>query len=386
MTLPGLRTRIESLDLARGIVMILMALDHVRDFFAPSLNPTNLAVTTPAHFATRWVTHLCAPSFFLLMGVGAFLAGGRRTRAELSRFLLVRGLWLVLLEITVLRCLGLQFNADYRLTVLTVLWALGGALVVLAGLVWLPRWAIAATGALLVAGHNALDGIRSAHPLWAILHAPGFIRTDAPAVFVSYPLVPWIGVTAIGYAIGRWYLEAGELRRRRLLGMGLSLTAGFVLLRVANVYGDPVPWSAQPSPVFTVLSFLNTTKYPPSLLFLLMTVGPLLIFLWAVDGRTPASLRFTLTYGRVPLFYFLLHLPLIHALAAIVCAARYGSAHWMFESPDLAHYPFTTPPGWDLPLPIVYGIWVLVVAALYPVCRWFAALKQRRHDAWLQFL
>jgi uncharacterized membrane protein len=386
MTPPGARSRIESLDLARGIVMILMALDHVRDFFAPSLNPTNLAVTTPAHFATRWVTHLCAPSFFLLMGAGAFLAGGRRTRAGLSRFLIVRGLWLVVLEVTVLRCLGLQFNADYRITVLTVLWALGGALIALAGLVWLPRWAIATIGAALIAGHNALDAVGWSHPLWTILHVPGFVRTTVPAVFVSYPLVPWIGVTALGYAIGSWYRVAAERRRARLLWTGLALTAGFVLLRATNVYGDPAPWSAQPSPVFTVLSFFNTTKYPPSLLFLLMTVGPLLIFLWAVDRDTPSSLRFTLTYGRVPLFYFLLHLPVIHALAAIVCAARYGTAHWMFESPDLAHYPFTTPPGWDLPLTIVYGIWIVVVAALYPVCRWFGALKRRRRDAWLQFL
>ena len=208
--------------------MILMALDHVRDFFGvPGVSPTNLAQTTVPLFLTRWITHICAPTFFLLTGTGAFLARSRKSVPELSRFLLIRGVWLILLELTVIRCLGFQFNFDYQVTLLVVIWALGWAMVVLAGLVWLPMPAVLAFGVVMIAGHNLLDGVRSAHPLWVILHSPGFVvNRPGFVVFAAYPLVPWIAVTAVGYALGQIYRWSSERRRRFLLRWGIGLTAG----------------------------------------------------------------------------------------------------------------------------------------------------------------
>ena len=386
--MPAAPRRIDSIDLLRGVIMILMAIDHSRDYFGmPGVSPTNLAQTTVPLFFTRWITHFCAPVFFLLMGTGAYLALRRKSVTELSRFLLTRGIWLLVLELTVVRCLGFQFNFDYQVTLLNVLWALGWALIALSALVWLPAPLVTAFGVVMIAGHNLLDPVRSASSLWALLHAPGFVYSgEEHVVFVSYTLIPWVGVTAAGYGLGQIYHWSPERRRAFLLRAGLALTAAFLVLRGLNVYGDPVPWATQASGAFTAVSFLNTNKYPPSLLFLLMTLGPALVFLWAVDRRTPGVLRPALTFGKVPMFYFVLHLPLIHLLAVIVCYARYGTAHWMFESPDLANFPFTAPPGWGFSLPIVYLIWLFVVALLYPACRWFAALKQRRTEAWLSYL
>jgi uncharacterized membrane protein len=380
--------RLTPVDTLRGVVMILMALDHVRDFFgAPGVSPTNLAQTTLPLFLTRWITHICAPVFFLLTGTGAFLSVGRKSMPELSRFLFTRGLWLILLELTVVRCLGFQFNVDYQVTMLVVIWALGWAMIVLSALVWLPVHAVFACGVVMIAGHKLLDGVRSTHPLWVILHTPGFVMNRPGfVVFASYTLIPWVGVTAVGYALGQIYRWSQERRRAFLLRWGIGLTAGAVALRTFNLYGDPAPWGSQASGALTVVSFLNVTKYPPSLLFLLMTLGPALLILRALDGGTPRLLRPALVFGRVPLFYFLVHLPFIHLLAVIVCYAQNGAVHWMFESPDLGSYPFTAPPGWGLSLPVIYAIWVLVVVMLYPVCGWFASVKQRRPDTWLSYL
>lgn len=382
------RTRLESIDAVRGTIMILMALDHTRDFFGiPGQSPTNLASASAALFLTRWVTHFCAPGFFLLMGTGAFLAGQRRSSTDLSRFLATRGLWLIFLDLVVVRCFAYQFNFDYRLTVLLVLWALGWALVALAAMVWLPVRAIIAIGVLMVAGHNLLDGVRSANPLWRILHAPGVVfDISGHVVFAAYPLIPWIGVTALGYSLGTTYTWPAERRRRLLVRAGLALTVAFAVLRGLNVYGDPLPWAHQRSGLFTVLSFLNTTKYPPSLAFLLMTCGPALLALAWAEARSSGLPRPMVVFGRVPLFYFVLHFALLHVLAAVVCILRYGSAHWMFQSPDLANYPFSPPPGWGFSLPIVYLAWASVVVAAYPLCRWFAALKAQRRSPWLSYL
>lgn len=387
------RARIESIDLVRGIIMILMALDHTRDYFGnAAVNPTDPATTTVALFFTRWITHICAPGFFLLTGVGAALTLRRMPTRALSRFLLTRGLWLIFLEIAVVRCFGWQFNFDYRLMLLNVLWALGWAMMSLSMLVRLPAWAVTFIGVVMIATHNLLDGVQAASfgmlaPLWTILHAPGVI-VDAPGhlVFVAYALIPWIGVTAAGYGLGTVYRWEAERRRRLLLRLGVVLVAAFLVLRTINVYGDPLPWSARQSSMFTVLSFLNTNKYPPSLLFLLMTLGPILLLLRALDGGTPGLLRPALVFGKVPLFYYLLHVPLIHLLAVAVCFARYDDAHWMFQSNGLDQFPVTQPPGWPLGLPWVYLIWAGVVIALYPVCRWFAALKRRRGEWWLSYL
>ena len=376
------RARLESIDVVRGVIMIVMALDHTRDFFGnPAQNPTNLASATAALFLTRWVTHFCAPVFFLLTGTGAYLSLRRRSPRELSRFLLTRGLWLIFLELVVLRCFVYQFNTDYRVTMLLILWALGGAMIALSALVHLPAAAVTTFGVVMIAGHNLLDFVKSASPLWSILHVPRLVAaTGGHTVFTVYPLIPWIGVTAAGYGLGQVYRWDADRRRPFLLRLGLASSLAFVVIRGLNVYGDPTRWMPQKTAVFTVLSFLNTTKDP------LMTLGPAMIALRSVDGGTPRVLQPALVIGKVPLFYYILHFLLIHLLAVAVCFVRYGSAHWMFESPDRAHYPFTAPPGWGYSLPAVYLVWAFVVIAMYPLCRWFAALKQRRSDAYLSYV
>jgi uncharacterized membrane protein len=386
---PSNRVRLESVDVLRGVIMIIMALDHTRDFFGISgQNPTDLASASAALFLTRWITHFCAPVFFLLTGTGAYLSLRRRSRAELSRFLLTRGLWLIFLEIVLLRCFAYQFNVDYRVTMLIVIWALGWAMITLSTLVWLPTWLITALGVFMIGGHNHFDSVTmSTNPVWAVLHAPGFVlNTPEHVVFVAYPLIPWVGVTAAGYGLGQIYGWDVDRRRSFLLRLGLALSLAFLLIRGVNLYGDPVPWMPQKSAVVTVLSFLNTNKYPPSLSFLLMTLGPAMLLLRFLDRGTPQSLRPALVFGKVPLFYYMWHFTLIHVLAVATCYLRYGSAHWMFESPDLAHYPVSPPPGWGYSLPVVYLAWAFVVVAMYPLCRWFAAVKQRRSDAWLSYL
>jgi uncharacterized membrane protein len=382
------RVRIESVDVVRGAVMVLMALDHVRDFLGiPGLNPTDLATTTVPLFFTRWITHFCAPVFFLLTGTGAYLSLRRKSKPELSRFLFTRGLWLIFLELVPLRCLGFQFNFDYHVTMLFILWALGWAMIALAALVYLPTWLVTAFGAVMICTHNLFDSIQSNHPLWLILHQPGIVlSTPGHIVRVAYPLIPWIGVTAVGYGLGQIYGWPADRRKKVLARLGFSLTAAFFVLRAINLYGDPNRWSVQKSAALTVLSFLNTIKYPPSLLFLLMTLGPAMLCLWAFDGRTPPAWRPALIIGKVPMFYYILHIPLIHLIALLICYVRYGHVYWMFQSPDLANFPFTAPPGWGLSLPKIYLVWAIVVVILYPLCRWFAGVKQRRSDPWLSYL
>jgi uncharacterized membrane protein len=381
------RARLESVDVVRGVIMIIMALDHTRDFFGQPGSPTNLATTSIALFFTRWITHFCAPVFFLLTGTGAFLSLRKRTKRELSRFLFTRGLWLIFLELVIFRCLAVQFNFDYHITIINVLWALGWAMIVLCVLVYLPASVVTAFGIVMIATHNLLDSINSSNPLWSILHSPNVIFSiPNHTVFVAYPLIPWVGVTAAGYGLGQIYAWTPARRQTFLLRLGIGVTAAFVVLRAINIYGDPSPRTTQHSAAFTVLSFLNTTKYPPSLLFLLMTLGPALLFLRAVDAHTPRILRPALIIGKVPMFYFLLHFAFIHLLAVIICYTRYGHIHWMFESPDIGNFPITPPPGWGLTLPFVYLIWAFVVIALYPLCRRYAALKQRSNNPWLSYL
>jgi uncharacterized membrane protein len=382
------RARIESIDVVRGTIMIIMALDHVRDYFSnPGFEPTDLTQTNVMLFCTRWITHFCAPVFFLLTGTGAYLSLKKQSQAQLARFLFTRGWWLIFLELVVMRCLGWQFNFDYHLTLLIVLWALGWSMIVLAALSYLPVPWVTAFGVGMIAGHNLLDGVQSSNPLWSMLHSPNLVWANSQhSIFVLYPLIPWLGVTAAGYGLGQVYGWPTERRRAFLLRLGLRLTAAFIVIRAINIYGDPLHWARQKSAVFTLLSFLNTLKYPPSLLFLLMTLGPAMFFLWAVDARTPQWLRPAMIVGKVPMFYYLLHVPLIHIIAVIVCFARYGQAHWMFESNNLQQFPITTPPGWGYSLAAVYLIWAFVVMALYPLCKWYAALKQRSSNPWLTYL
>ena len=383
------RPRLDSVDMLRGLVMVLMLLDHVRDFFTDfRLDPTDLSRTNAALFLTRWATHFCAPVFIFLAGTGAFLAAARgKTRPQLSRFLLTRGLWLIVLEVTLVRW-GMTFHPAPRMIFALVIWAIGCSMIALSALVFLPtRW-VGAFGVAMIAAHNLLDGVSGAdlgrlRPLWLVLHEEGMIRLpDGLVVFVGYPLVPWIGVMAAGYAFGELLLREPERRRRTLLLLGLGLTAAFVVLRTVNVYGDPRPWSAQGSPLFTALSFLNCTKYPPSLLYLLMTLGPAIAAL-ALFDRSPGSLgRPLVTLGRVPLFFYLLQWPVAHGLAVAVAAARGQPLGWLFPSDS----PPIPAPGSIYGLPVVYLMWVVALLTLYPACRLFADLKRRRKDAWLSYL
>ena len=386
------RARLESVDVVRGIVIVLMALDHTRDFFGDlAADPTALAATTPALFFTRWITHFCAPAFFLLTGTGACLALGRMSKRELTRYLITRGIWLIFLELVVMR-FALQFNIDYQVTIVTVLWALGWAMIALAGLIWLPIPAIAAIGIAMVAGHNLLDGIPPSRfgalaPLWTILHAPGILFDNGRfLVVISYVLIPWIGVTALGFCLGRLFQGDAGRRKALLLWMGIGLTAAFAILRLADIYGDPVPWPPQGSLLWTLMAFLNATKYPPSLLFLLMTLGPVLLLLRAFDDGVPKILQPALIIGKIPLFFFVLHFFLIHLLAVLASWLRYGEIGEMFRSPDLGHFPFSQPPGWGAPLPVIYAVWIAVVLILYPSCRWYAQVKQRHNVWWLSYL
>lgn len=367
--------------------MIVMALDHTRDFFGiPGQNPIDLGTASPGLFLTRWITFFCAPVFFLLTGTGAALSLGRKSPAELSRFLVTRGVWLIFLELVVLRCFSYQFNFDFRVTLLLVIWALGWAMIALSVLSRLPVSVITILGVGLVAGHNLLDGVQWDSPIWAILHRPGFVLNGERVVFVAYPLIPWIGVTALGFSLGWIYRWEAARRRTFLLRLGTALSVGFLLIRGLNLYGDPNPWEPGRDQLYTALSFLNVNKYPPSLSFLLMTLGPALLLLAALEHGTPAWLRPALVLGKVPMFYYIVHFTLLHFLAVIFCLVRYGSAHWMFESPDLGHYPFSPPPDWGYGLPVVYLLWVAIVFMVYPLSRWFAGVKQRRSDWWLSYL
>jgi uncharacterized membrane protein len=380
------RARIESVDLLRGVVMIIMALDHTRDYFGMPGSPTNLATASVALFFTRWITNFCAPVFFLLTGTGARLSLGKRSKPDLSRFLFTRGLWLILLDVVLFRCLILQFNFDYHVTIITVLWALGWSMIVLSALIWLPPSIVTAFGVIMIATHNLLDSVDSSSPVWTILHSPNFLlNSPVHTVRIAYPLIPWIGVTAAGYGLGAIYSWSEARRSTFLLRLGVCVTLGFVILRAINIYGDPGRWTHQRTAVYTVLSFLNTLKYPPSLLFLLMTLGPAILFLWLIDDHTPSVLRPALVYGKVPMFYYLLHFFTIHVLAVIICYVRYREIHSMFQSPDLAHFPITQPPGWGFTLPWVYLIWIAVVTAVYPLCCWYARLRQRSNNPWLSY-
>jgi uncharacterized membrane protein len=386
---------VQALDILRGLVMVIMALDHTRDFVhsgAMAFQPEDLRQTTAAIFMTRWITHVCAPVFMFCAGAATFLRlerGG--TRSDLSRFLWTRGLWLIVLEFTVVRA-GFFFNLGVDPLLLLVFWALGMSMIALAILVHLSDGALLALSVAVIGLHNALDGVRAAkfgdyRWIWQILHEQGVLVAPAPTVFVAYPLVPWIAVMAAGYCAGRVYRLPAECRRRLLLRLGLAMTAAFVIIRALNAYGDPTPWTVQSQPVFTVLSFLNTTKYPASLAFLLMTLGPALLFLAWADGVRVNERHPLLVFGRVPLFYFLVHIPLIHAVAIALNWTRYGMASFLFTPPPTLGTPrnlFPPDYGWDLS--VVYGVWIAVVLALYPTCLWFMRLKARRREWWVAYL
>ena len=393
----GARPRLESIDVVRGVIMVLMALDHVRDFFhhdALLFAPTDLSHTNTALFFTRWITHFCAPVFFFLAGTGAFLFFGRgKSKNDLARFLVTRGLWLVFLELTVVRCLGWTFNFNYHYSGLLVIWALGWSMILLAALIYARRWFIMVCAVLIIAGHNLLDPIEpesfgALAWFWKILLVPGEIH-PFPGVTLTavYSLVPWFAVMAAGYVLGAWFkLERSE-RQRRLFWLGIALIATFIIVRSLNIYGDPTPWRAQQSAFFTFLSFINCAKYPPSLLYLLITLGPVIILLALLDRAVPGIFRPFIVFGRVPLFFYLLHLPLMHGMAVGLSYLKYGRADWLFLGPaGIPRFAASYPRDYGYGLPGVYLIWIAVVVLLYPLCRWFAQVKQERRDVWLSYL
>jgi uncharacterized membrane protein len=380
------RPRLDAIDLLRGLVIVLMALDHTRGFFAPG-GAELRDVTDPALFLTRWITHYCAPTFILLAGLSAWLYGARgRSTGEISRFLFTRGFWLILLEFTIVK-FGWTFSLGFQGFFMQVIWAIGASMVILAGLVWLPRIAIAVFGFALIFGHNLFDGVTrgdfgAAEGIWTILHQPGILKIGTmPVGYVLYPLVPWIGVMAAGYALGPIYRLDAETRRRWLLGLGGAVTIGFVLLRATNLYGDPAPWQAHESWSATVLSFINAEKYPPSLLYLAMTLGPALILLALFEGVGGRVAGWMLSFGRVPLFFYVVHLLFYHALAVIYAQLILGDSAWLFSSG-----PPQKPAGYGLSLPAIYVVWVAGLAMLYPLCRWLAAVKQHRREWWWSYL
>ena len=398
---PPKRQRIDSIDLLRGLVMVIMMLDHVRDYFSAAtfqFDPTNLEKTTAALFFTRWITHFCAPVFFFLAGTGAYLRRARgATNAELARFLVSRGLWLIALELTVLRFLITADFLHHGVYVGQTIWALGWSMIVLAALIYLPLSAIVAIGGAMVAFHNAFDGVKlppcspgaaqcGAGDLLAyLLHVQAMLQLRPGLNFFAfYPLIPWIGVMALGFAFGRLYTLDAEVRRRMLFRLGFGLVAFFVLLRATNLYGDPNRWATQPRAGFTILSFLNATKYPPSLLYLCMTLGPAILLLAFLEReRRGAVGRFFVTYGRVPLMYYVLQWVWAHGLAfpAHLLLGKPTDALYILHnnSPDvLARAGFS--------LPVVYLVWMAGVLALYPICARYAELKRRRNDWWLGYL
>lgn len=388
--------RIPSLDVIRGAVMVLMAIDHVRVFSGlPAGGPT------AGIFFTRWVTHFCAPAFVFLAGTSAFLYG--RRHADVTRFLLTRGAWLVFLELTLLR-VGWTFNFDFaHYQMAGVIWVIGWSMIALAGLARLPIKAVAAFGVGVIVAHNLLgppiSGLLAARgvagaALSSVLY-DGFFNgpipfgTDGPSLIVLYSLVPWVGVMAAGYAFGVIVTMPAERRNRRCYLIGFGAIACFVLLRGLNLYGDPNHWGSaagydgQPMPAW--LSFLNTTKYPASLLFLLMTLGPTIALIPPLERARGGVTQVLSVFGKVPFFYYVLHIPLVHALAIVVSLVRSGSVSpWLFANHPMGNGP--PPAGYTWSLALLYLVFATAMLLLYPACRWYAALKSRRNDWWLRYL
>jgi uncharacterized membrane protein len=377
-------TRIESIDLLRGIVMIIMALDHVRDYFhadAFLFNPLDLEKTNVALFATRWITHLCAPVFVFLAGTSAFLVGSRKGKRELSSFLFKRGLWLLVLEFTVIN-FAWFFNINFELMALTVIWALGVSMIVLGVAIHLPFKVILALGVILVFGHNLFDSIHIDSVWWSLLHEQSGFQLGHFFVYVGYPLLPWIGTMFLGYSFGSLYLpsvDAGQ-RKKLLLQLGTAATLLYIILRITDVYGEPYKWATQESGAFTLLSFMNVTKYPPSLLYLLITLGPSLIFLGLSENLKGKIAQYVISLGRVPMFYYIVHIAFVHFIALFAAKATGFDFSdmvfntWVTDSPNLKGYGFS--------LGITYLVWIAVVLVLMPLCIWYDGYKIRNKEKW----
>lgn len=384
------KPRITSIDFLRGTVMIIMALDHVRDYFhadAFIFDPLDLEKTNPALFFTRWITHFCAPVFMFLAGTSASLVGERKSKNELSMFLFKRGAWLILLELTVIN-FGWNFNIAFTNIYFIVIWVLGVSMIALAVAVHLPRKWILLTGVLILAGHNLLDtvhvqGNTFAAFSWALLHDQNVFTWAGKTVLVGYPVLPWIGIMLLGYCFGTLYSTAftAEKRRKWLLGIGGGAVLLFIAIRFINVYGDPGPWSKHENFLKTFLDFISTTKYPPSLLYTLMTLGPAILFLAFTEKVNNGFSKFVSVYGRVPMFYYILHIYLLHAVALVAAELFTGFSWriWILKEPL---WLTQTLKGYGFSLSIVYLVWIAIVLFLYPFCKWYDRYKQNHKEKW----
>jgi uncharacterized membrane protein len=378
--------RIGSLDLLKGLVMVVMALDHTRDYFHSAsffYDPTDPTQTTVPIFFTRWITHFCAPAFCFLAGASAYLVGIRKQKRALSAFLLKRGTWLVFIELTIVN-FAWYFDVYFSSPGLLVIWSLGISMIVLSALIHLPRTVILVFSVLLIFGHNLLDGTHfDGNYFWAILHEMSVFKfSDNFRLYVDYPVIPWIAVMSLGYCFGALYDKSYEAKKRkRVLNIiGISSVTLFLILRGINLYGNPLKWIQFDTFSQTMMSFLNPSKYPPSLLYLLMTLGPALIFLANAEHLKGRLVNFFSTFGRVPFFYYILHLYLIHFLALVASQLTgFGWRNmilndWVSSVPSLKGYGFG--------LWVVYLVWVAVIIILFPICKKFDTYKINHKEKW----
>ena len=383
-------SRITSIDFLRGTIMIIMALDHVRDYFYSGSflsDPLDLDKTSGVLFFTRWITHFCAPIFLLLAGTSAYMTGQKKSKKELSIFLIKRGLWLVFLEMVVVN-FGWDFNITFPFFLFITIWALGISMIVLAGLIYLPKKLILVFSILLIAGHDLFDGIHVAGNSlpafgWSLLHNQQFFSWHNEGFLVGYPIIPLIAIMSLGYCLGQFYVPGydAEKRRKIFLRLGFSSVCLFILIRYSNLYGDPVKWSTQKNTFFTFLSFIKVSKYPPSLMYCLVTLGSAFLFLGFTEKLQNKFVKIVAVYGRVPMFYYLLHIYIIHLLAMIASAMIPGQDWkiWVLSKPlwftkDLKGYGFS--------LPVVYLVWLSVVIGLYPLCKRYDRYKQTHKGKW----
>jgi uncharacterized membrane protein len=388
------RLRLPSIDALRGLVMIIMALDHTREFFNSSamvFQPDDLSRTTVALFFTRWVTHICAPVFSFTAGLGAFFwMSHGRTRSQLSSLLWKRGVWLIIVDLIVMR-FALTFSFLHGILILSVLWVLGLSMIVLALLVRLPIKWLAAVSLAVIALHNLTDSVSASKSgawgwIWNILHQQGIFKVAGGLVLVAYPLVPWFAVMALGFCFGRIMLLPPERRQQLLTRFGIATVAAFLVVRGINVYGDPQPWTTK-FPGMTVLSFLRCTKYPASLDFLLMTLGPAFLLLAWFDRIRFSRNNPLIVFGRVPFFYFVVHFYVIHLLTFPVAFFHYGRASFLLHPlPSVGGPADLYPPNYGYGLGTVCAMWLTVVVLVYPLCWWFSELKRRRREWWLSYL
>ncbi|MDB5201514.1 MAG: hypothetical protein JWQ27_923 [Ferruginibacter sp.] len=391
MTADVVKQRIQSIDILRGLVMVIMALDHVRDFFhitAMTQDPLAVEITTPQLFFTRWITHFCAPTFVFLSGLSAALAAKYKPRKEAAIFLMKRGLWLIIVEIVVIT-LGMTFNPLYNAIILQVIWATGWSMLILGFLIrFFPDKLILFLGVIIVAGHNLFDSMTVPSTGVGPVLLQVFVTVkfliipygENRGIGVMYAILPWAGVMMLGYSMAKWYIhDNAEKRKKKLMIAGMTLIGLFILLRWINVYGDPRPYSEKTTVFKTFLSFLNTNKYPPSLLYLCMTIGPsiLLLSFWENTSNRVAS--FFKVYGKVPFFYYVLHFYLIHIILVVVFfATGYGAKD--IVTPNV---PFLfRPVQFGFNLPVVYLIWLSVVLILYKPCVWYGRYKDSHKDKW----